>query len=233
MGIHLARDAMDRGPAASRPMRVVATSRGQRAQIQLDDGTQVILGVDSRIRIGRDFGVKTRDVYLDGAAYFHVAHADATPFEVHTANAVTRDVGTRFVVRAYPEDNRTAVVVTEGSVALQSTNGAERPTLLTRDDLGVLIAGQSAASVSVVDPARYTAWMRGQLVFRDTPLQGVVRELDRWYDADVELGDSSLVNVPLSASFEVESLAEAIATITTVLPLRAERRGRVVRLYRR
>ncbi|MDE3214822.1 MAG: FecR domain-containing protein [Gemmatimonadota bacterium] len=220
--------------AAPTMMRSIATSRGQRAQIQLDDGTQVVLGVDSRLRFASDFGAEARNVYLDGTAYFHVAHDDRKPFTVHTANAVTRDVGTRFVVRAYPADGSTAVVVTEGSVALEAPDTATaRAAVLTRDELGVLADGQSRATVSAVDPARYTAWMRGRLVFRDTPLGDVVRELGRWYDVDVELGDPSLAAVPFSASFAVETVREAIATITTVLPLRAARRGPVVTLFRR
>ncbi len=222
-------------PAVPPPptMRSIATSRGQRAQIQLDDGTQVVLGVDSRLRFASDFGAGARDVYLDGTAYFHVAHDDRKPFTVHTANAVTRDVGTRFVVRAYPGDGGTTVVVTEGSVALKARDTAARPAVLTRDERGVLAPGESSAAVSPVDPARYTAWMRGRLVFRDTPLREVARELQRWYDVDVELGDPTLAAVPFSASFAVETVREAIATVTTVLPLRAVRRGSVVTLFRR
>ena len=232
-GLHALGRPSTPAPAPS-PMRVIATSRGQRATIQLDDGTQVVLGVESRLRFAADFGSRTRAVYLDGTAYFHIAHNAAMPFEVHTANAVTRDIGTQFVVRAYPGDGGTAVVVTEGAVALERPGvPRERLALLTRDERGVLADGADSASVSVVDPGRYTAWMRSRLVFRDTPLAAVARELGRWYDVDVELGDSTLATVPFSASFAVESLREAIATITTVLPLRAVRRGPVVTLFRR
>jgi transmembrane sensor len=232
-GLHAVGTANTPAPA-SNPMRVIATGRGQRAEIQLDDGTHVMLGVESRLRLAPDFGTRTRQVYLDGTAYFHVAHNAAMPFEVHTANAVTRDIGTQFVVQAYPGDGGTAVVVTEGEVALRRLGvQRERVALLTRDERGVLADGRDSASVSVVDPARYTAWMRGRLVFRDAPLAAVARELGRWYDVDVELGDSTLATVPFSASFAAESLRETIATITTVLPLRAVRRGSVVTLFRR
>ena len=233
-GVHALRGGARPAAPPARTMRTIATSRGQRAQIQLDDGTQVVLGVASRLRFASDFGIGTREVYLDGTAYFHVVHDDAKPFAVHTANAVTRDVGTRFVVRAYPGGQGTAVVVTEGSVALEAPDaGAAHAAVLTRDQLGVLADGQSSARVSAVDPSRYTAWMRNRLVFHDTPLAAVARELQRWYDVDVRLGDPTLADVPLSASFAVETIREAITTITTVLPLRAVRRGQVITLFRR
>jgi transmembrane sensor len=216
------------------PMRRVATTRGQRAEIRLDDGTRVVLGVESRLEFSADFGSTTRDVYLDGTADFQVVPDTTRPFTVHTANAVTRDVGTQFVVRAYPTEHRTEVVVTEGSVELGAADASPgREALLTSNQLGILDAGASAVSVRRVDPTAYTAWMHGRLAFRDTPLSAVVRELGRWYATPVRLGDPALGTMPFTASFDVESLPEAVATLTAVLPLRAVRRAGVVILLRK
>ncbi len=215
-------------------MRRVATTRGQRAEIHLDDGTHVTLGVESRLEFPSDFGTRARDVYLDGTADFHVVHDTTKPFTVHTANAVMRDVGTRFVVRAYPTDGSTQVVVSEGSVAFGAVDTAiAHDTVLKRNQLGLLASGASRVSVRRVDASTYTAWMRGRLVFRDAPLSAVVRELGRWYTTPVQLGDLSLATMPFTASFDAESLHEAVVTLTTVLPLRAVRRGSVVVLYRK
>ncbi len=219
-------------PAAT--MRRVATTRGQRAEISLDDGTRVVLGVDSRLEFPSDFETGRRDVYLNGTAYFHVMHNAAKPFTVHTANAVTRDVGTQFVVRAYPGDRQTEVVVSDGSVAMGPRHESpDAETVLTRDERGVVTTGAPGITVSRVDPAEYTGWMRGQLMFADTPLSEVVRELGRWYDTDVTIGDASLERLPFSASFTAESFREVVRTLTTVLPVRAVRRGIGVVLYRR
>lgn len=228
-------------PASSRPavMRQIVTATGQRAEIQLDDGSRVMLGVASKLRLSSDFGVRAREVYLDGTAYFDVVHDAAHPFVVHTPNAVARDVGTRFVVTAYPESHATRVIVRDGAVALRpatATMAKSQRTadvLLTAGRLGQLHTGDTVATARSVDPALYTAWMQGNLVFRDVPLAEAVAELKRWYDVDVTLGDPSLRDMPISASFAVESLHEALSVITTVLPLRAVRRGNVVTLYRR
>lgn len=219
---------------AATTMRRVATTRGQRAEIRLDDGTQVTLGVASRLEFPSDFDARSRDVYLDGVADFRVVHDSTKPFVVHTANAVTRDVGTQFVVRAYPGDRGTEVVVSEGSVALGAPDAAVSPdAVLTKNQMGLLAAGASQVSVRAVDASAYTAWMHGRLVFHEAPLSSVVRELGRWYATPVVLGDSSLATMPFSASFDAESLQEAVTTLTTVLPLRAVRKRDRVVLYRR
>jgi transmembrane sensor len=225
-------------PTVARPaaMRQIITATGQRAEIHLDDGSRVMLGVASRLRLSSDFGVRTRDVYLDGTAYFEVVHDSAHPFVVHTANAVARDVGTRFVVSAYPETHATRVVVRDGAVALlpvRDSNSSTHSVLLTGGHLGQLRAGDTLATTRRVDPALYTAWMQGNLVFHDVPLREAAAELERWYSVDVKLGDPSLGDVPISASFAFESFDEALSVVTTVLPLRAVRRGNVVTLYRR
>jgi len=218
-------------------MREIVTATGQRAEVRLDDGSRVTLGVASRLRLPSDFGVHTRDVYLDGTAYFDVVHDATRPFVVRTANAEARDVGTRFVVSAYRDARTTQVVVRDGAVALEpTTRGRTRhrgAVLLTGGHLGQLRAGDSVVATRSVDPTLYTAWMQGDLVFQDTPLAEAVAELRRWYDVDVRLGDPSLGDMPISASFAVESFNEALSVVTTVLPLRAVRRGNVVTLYRR
>jgi transmembrane sensor len=219
-------------PAAT--TREIATAKGQRAEIRLGDGSRVILGVESRLRFPAEFGEKSRDLYLEGTALFDVVHDESRPFLVRTANAVTEDLGTRFVITAYPESQATQVVVAEGSVALEPSRTTRTSrVVLTPGRLGRLGKADSVAAVRTVDPSLYTAWTRGELVFRNTPLSEVVAELRRWYDADVRLGDPGLANLPLTASFAVESLQEAMTVVTTVAPVRAVRQGRTVTLHRR
>src|SRR2546429_8326617 len=98
------------------PMREVVTARGQRAELRFGDGSRVLLGVASRLRFPASFG-RTRDVELDGEAYFDVQHDAARPFRVHAAGTVTEDLGTQFVIRSYATDTAVRVVVASGRVA--------------------------------------------------------------------------------------------------------------------
>jgi transmembrane sensor len=218
---------------AARVMREIATTKGQRAEVKLGDGSKVILGVASRLRFPADLGAGARELELEGSAYFEVVHDSARPFLVRTANAVAEDLGTRFVVTAYPENRSTQVVVAEGRVALAGLDPRAERTPLAAGELGQLADGDPAPKVRRVNPAQYTAWTQGELVFRDSPLSNVVAELRRWYDVDLRVGDSSIANVLLTASFNAESLDEALTYITTVMPVRTARTGRHVTLYRR
>jgi transmembrane sensor len=230
-------------PAA--PMREVATLRAQRAQLRLQDGTQVTLGVDSRLRYSQAFvpplhtvergsggeDAPTRDVYLEGEAYFEVAHDALRPFRVHAGNAVTRVLGTRFDVRAYAEDRGVRVVVAEGRVALGRDTVPD--VVLGRGDLAQLKEGAAPVVRHDTDVESALAWVDGRLVFADTPLSDVVLRVSRWYDVDVRLGDSSLANIPYSMALHGDESPESVLrVIAAAVGARLERRGTAYTIVR-
>src|SRR5439155_8119305 len=113
--------------------RAYATTHGQLSSLTLPDGSRVLLGVDTRVRVPRDYGGRTRTLDLGGEAYFVVAYDAKRPFIVRTEHGSTQDLGTEFGVRAYREEASVEVVVAEGSVALRGLQGAE-PALVTRSE---------------------------------------------------------------------------------------------------
>src|SRR5207302_10515863 len=117
------------------PAREYVTAPGQRLAVSFSDGSCVLLGVASRLRVPRDYGVRTRAVELDGEAYFVVRHDPAHPFVVRTPYGTAEDLGTEFDVHAYGHEDGVQVVVAKGSVALRapSAAGTSRLNLRARD----------------------------------------------------------------------------------------------------
>jgi transmembrane sensor len=214
-----------------------ATARGQRATVMLVDGTRVWLSVDSKLRIAPGYAATSRDVELEGEAFFEVRHDDALPFRVHTPGAVSEDLGTQFGVRAYPGDSATVVIVTEGAVELRRSaaahpvaGGTEPGVELTRGQMGLLYPSGRPSVVDGVDPRALLSWRHGALEFEEVPLARAVRELERWYDVEITLGDSSLASVPLTATFDDQAVDQALSVVAAALDVRYERHGRQVQL---
>jgi len=231
------------GPASGAgAMQVTSTGPGQRATVELRDGTQVVLGVASTLRYPASFGARSRDVSLTGEAYFDVVHDEGRPFVVRAGGAVAEDLGTAFVVRAYPDDARVRVVVAEGKVALRAAApaadapaGRARATagrVLGRGELGELGA-DGATTVRRVNPAAYLAWTEGRLVFDAAPLSEVLGQLERWYDVEFQLADPSLAGRDYSGAFGDASLRDVLDVISAAVDMRYEQRGRTVVLYPR
>jgi ferric-dicitrate binding protein FerR (iron transport regulator) len=203
--------------------------------IRLQEGTQVTLAPQSRVRYAADYGTAHRELFLDGEAYFQVAPDSQRPLRVHTAASVTEDLGTAFVVKAYANQVATEVVVAEGRVALwrADTTATSHPALvLGARDLGRLDHSGVATLRRGVDVARYLAWTRGVVAFDATPLGDVVLTLGRWYNVEIRLADSTLAVRRLTATFTSEPIELVLKRIALTLGLRVEHAAGSVLLLR-
>jgi len=221
--------AISRRSTTHGAVREIATSTGQRATIDLADGSRVILGPRSRISTPEHFGEGPRDVTLEGEAYFEVRHDSTHPFRVHTAGGIAEDIGTRFVVRAYAGEPALRVVVAEGRVSVTRSGGA--PVALGAGQLASFDAA-GTASVRPVDTAAYVAFSDGRVVFDGTPLDEVVSELGRWYDLDVRLAAPEFAGRHISASFTGLAEDDVLGAVAAAAGLRYTRQGRTVTFSR-
>ncbi|MBX6332137.1 MAG: FecR domain-containing protein [Gemmatimonadaceae bacterium] len=221
------------GRFARVPHDRIEAPNGRITSIRLADGSRVTLAAGSVLDAPRTFDGRGRDVTLTGQAYFEIAHDSTRPFRVHTRGALTRVLGTKFGVRAYPEDSDVTVVVTEGHVMFGAAPGAtSRGTpagvTLAAGDRAQLVPDGSVRVEHGVAMDRDLAWMQGRLVFVDTPLSTVVREVERWYDVHIVLADTSLASAPVTASFGNEPVDRVLRTLAVSLDVPFTRHGDTV-----
>jgi transmembrane sensor len=191
----------------------------------------VLLSVDTRLRVPRDYAVRDRAVELDGEAYFVVRHDSRRPMVVRTHHGIAEDLGTEFGVRAYRREGELQITVRAGSVAMRRLHDPE-PVLLKLGpgDRGVLDAHGQVSLTSDVALDRYLSWTSGRLVLDDAPLASVIPQLERCYDNDIDLSDPSLGDERVTIVLTAESPDEALSAVARVLDLRVVRAERSVRL---
>lgn len=212
-------------------LRELVTQRGERATLTLADGSHVVLGPASRLRYPTSFGARERNVYLEGEAFFTVAHDVQHPFTVYSGQSAAQAVGTAFSVRRYSVDTAVQVTVTEGRVALRlATVPRGTGTLVEHGERGVLDATGLVRVEQGVDVAQATAWTEGRLSYQLTPLSAVIQDLERWYDLDITVQDSSLLRVRVTVTLEQASGADAIRRLSDVLGVHYVRQGKRVQL---
>lgn len=224
-------------------VREIATRRGQRAELRLADGSHVVLGADSRLRIPAN---DERDLVLVGEAYFEVTHDSVHPFRVRTADGVAEDIGTQFVVTAYPDTRGTRVAVTAGAVALRraSAAGTEQPppvtgagapgtAMVTPGEVAYLDPTGRITVTHHADLAPYVGWTSGRLAFDDERFADAVPVLERWYDVEIQVSDSALAQQRFVATFQDEATPDVLNRIALALGARLVRHGRVARFVAR
>ena len=207
------------------------TGIGEQRTIDLADGSQVILGATSTLRTADGFGQSSREVFLEGQAFLRVRHDSTRPFVVNAGGTRATDLGTAFEVRAYPNEG-VRVAVTEGMVEVRRDTGMLDSAVLQPGDVAELPESGVAVIRRQQNVERLLGWTRGELVFEDTPLSDVARDLERWYDVQVRIDDAAIGLLHISTQFKIgvslDVILEVIEGTLSSRGVRAERSGNVV-----
>jgi len=208
------------------------TRANQRATIVLRDGSHARLAPSTRLTVTTDPTRAGIDIRVHGEALFTVAHHGQTPFMVHAGTNVARVLGTTFLVRHYPSDRDTHVVVMDGRVAVHVTSVRTetivRPDVVLDARMRAVVADSGSVRITPnVDIEPYMASMNGQLIFRNTPIHEIVAELGHTYGVQLHVPDSALANRTLNWTVPVteRSLDDVLLTLSDVLGAHYARSG--------
>ena len=155
---------------------------GQRAQMDLPDGSVVWLNSQTTLTYDEDFGKKDRKVTLDGEAYFEVAHNKEIPFYVQTENIKVQVTGTKFDVCSYKGSNSFIARLIEGSINLLTNSAKEEKTItsLTKGKYFSMENGKYRTGEMSSNNA--LAWMQGIYYFDDVPFKELLDKIALYYN---------------------------------------------------
>ena len=130
------------------------------------------------------FSEGTRNVKLLGEAFFDVAKDAKHPFIVNLGKINIEVVGTKFNAVNYEHEGQTEVVLASGKVKLfeKGENNSRLISEMKPGQLAIYLKAGNTISLKNVDIGKYTSWIGGKLIFRDDPMDEVVRKLDRWFN---------------------------------------------------
>lgn len=173
------------------------TPKGGQYSLVLPDGSKVWLNAASSIRFPTAFHGPERRVDITGEAYFEVAHNAAKPFRVNAGDVTVDVLGTHFNVSAYTEEGGIATTLLEGSVKVSNANGR----LTIKPGQQALVTLNNKLSIiSDVDLEEVMGWKAGVFEFKDEPIEAIMQEVARWYNAEVKY--EGKINYHFNASIE-------------------------------
>ncbi|NDV59410.1 FecR family protein [Bacteroides sp. 519] len=195
----------------------------------LPDGSKVWLNASSFLQYPEAFTGNTREVHLDGEAFFDIAPNADKPFIIHANNTLTRVVGTSFAVRAIKDESEVVVTVSTGVINF-SAEGETEHLELRPGEQGVCITEEKKLAKNTDPDPNTMAWKTKVLVFKHTPVTEVAQLLENVYHTPVE-ADASVANLQLNATYEQLTLEEIIEVIEISLGIKAEwsERGYLIR----
>ncbi len=193
---------------------------GQRSLIVLPDDSRVWLNAESSLRYPDTFkGQKRRVVKLSGEAYFEVASRGAKAFVVRTSDLSVKVTGTRFNVRAYPEEQHIETTLVEGRVVVDPQCDSKARDLKPGHQASYSRTHHVLEIIPDVNVQEKIAWKNGRLIFNNDPFVEVARDLERWYGVDIHLSPGLKGKHRYTMTITDESLREVCEMLRTTTPL--------------
>lgn len=174
---------------ANVPMYVVSSGIQNMESVSLPDGTKVQMGPGSRLTYPARFSGKTREITLDGQAFFDVAKNREKPFIVHTEDMSVEALGTAFELFSYNMENKMEAILLNGKikVSVENKETNQMKEYFVSPDEKILVDRQTGKiTKQIVDADKYTAWRKQKMLsFENEKLSMIIPRLEQWYGRKV------------------------------------------------
>jgi len=224
---------------------VIVTQKGSRSRTLLADGTTVWLNGESKLYYENDFTGATREVTLEGEAFFDVVKQTERPFIVHTSGIDIKVLGTAFNVKSYPEDKNVETTLYRGSVLVFRQKDSSRDSIQLIPNYTLVLPKEAANEplklsqdirpltqelsvehiITPIDSTKKeserieTAWVYSRLEFPAVRFEEVAKKLERWYNVSIIFTDEKVKTLNVYGSFEKETVEEAFAALKVAFPI--------------
>lgn len=194
---------------------IVTTAALEKKEVVLPDGSKIFMNQNSKLRYAKSLTGAERAVYLDGEAFFDVAHQEARPFVVYANNTQTQVLGTSFDIRAYAAQP-VEVSVLSGKVAVseKTENKEGRRIVLTKGRKAIFTTGQQTEETAIAD-LNFIAWKENALHFNNISLKNVITILESYYNVKIVLEDKTRANEDYNGHFTDSPSLEHVLDVIT------------------
>ena len=199
---------------------------GQKSMIVLPDGSKVWLNSGSVLKYNSSFNSQNREVELEGEAFFEVKKDKLRMFRVNTGAVFIEVYGTSFNVKNYKAEKNLEVTVQNGKVGILR-DGYKLADLTPGKQIEIN-AETSEMLLNIAKIEVVTAWKNNELVFDGTPLEEVIRYLERWYGVNITIEEKMKKKHNYTFKIKTESLTELLELLKVITPLQYKINGKNV-----
>lgn len=231
---------------------------GSTSKITLPDGSNVWLNAGSYIKYDNFFNVKNRMVFLKGEAFFDVRKNKKLTFFVRTPEIEVKALGTKFNVKAYPEEKTILTTVVEGKILVTnfikphtkynelylstsqsavfekdftSTPVSEpQPKESTQTQIlkEELVPSKVLGVQSEVNTELHVSWHKGKMIIEREKLRSLAAKLERRYNIKIRFIDEATKDYVFSGVLKDETFEQVMDVIRLTSPVHFSINGNIV-----
>lgn len=200
-------------------MVMIATSIGEKEEVILSDGTKVIVNANSVLSYPASFAGNTREVMLKGEAFFEVTENKEKPFIVNTNEGMDIKVlGTVFNVKSYPEDKKVETTLVSGKVQVVERKD-NKTVLLYPSQRATYNKTDDRLIIDKVETDHLISWKDGRLIYDETPLKDVIKDLERVYDVTFLVDSKELLEYKFKGVFDNLTITQVLSLFELSSPI--------------
>lgn len=244
--------------ASEKPANEITVGHGSRTRIQLPDGSQVWINSGSTLTYENFYKSNTREVQLNGEAYFDVVKDPEHPFIVHTSGIDIKVLGTAFNVKAYKSESSIEATLIHGSIEVINKNRPGTPKIMLKpheklvyNKYPVSDTRDQRADIKPAEPDAYsitikplskdipdsniveTAWVYNKLSFEDERFEDLAGKMEKWYNLKILIEGEKLKDHKISGSFVNETPEEALKELQFLIPFNYTIKNNEVKIMRK
>lgn len=194
-------------------MQTLYVPAGQRAELTLTDGTKVWLNALTTFAFPNKFSETSREVYLDGEAYFDVEPDREKLFSVHTQEYRVNVLGTEFNVSAYRKNQLFETSLIKGSVEVVSHSNDAR-IRLTPGHRAYLANGVLVSSI--IPNYDHFLWTQGILCFEHERMEDIFGKLELYYDIKIVNTNTKINRMRYTGKFRTKDGVEHVLNVLKI-----------------
>ena len=200
-------------PVAGTDKAIILTSQqGKFVKYTLPDSTVVTLNHNSSLEFPLAFNGDERRVKLNGEGYFDVARDEEKPFIVETGKEIQIKVlGTEFNLQSFSSDDIVQVSLISGSVEISRNGVADFSYIMHPSERFTCNVSNWEMKVETLKGITGVEWMSNKLVFMDTTLKEVARQISNHFGVQVIIEEEGLNSIRFSGSFDNRDLGTVLS----------------------
>jgi len=206
-----------------------STKPGVKSSLILSDGSKITLNAGTSIRYIQNFVGDTREIFLEGEAFFEVAHDTLKPFIVHTQDITTKALGTSFNIRANSSE-KIAISLVNGKVEVKSQEVQEFIDFLTPGEQVNTFAKGNSWEKDAFDQEVVIAWINQTIIFDETPIAEAIKILENWFGVTITLNNFQEQHLTLSGKFKNETLMNILEGLSYTARFKYEIEGKEIQI---
>jgi transmembrane sensor len=199
------------------------TAGSKLVTLSLADGSQITLNNKAQLRYPNKFRGNSREVFLEGEAFFNITKNPQKPFIIKTSTTQIKVLGTSFSVNAN-RNGDVEVIVNSGVVAFKSGNNKQQ-VVLKKEDKAVFTKASGLINTSINSDPNYISWKTKKFIFRETRLKDVFDKIENIYSVRIIAKDTAIFNCRITATYDGLSIDDIIKSIDLAFKCKSAKNG--------